>query len=160
MNKSLVIASPVGELTLVSDGQHLIGLYFQRHAPAPAQSGSQAVCPILQSAANELGQYFASERMEFTVPVRMVGTPFQRQVWAKLLEIPYGQTRSYKWLAEQIGCLDGCRAVGQANGHNPVSIIVPCHRVVNADGKLGGYGGGLDRKRLLLGLENGEKSLF
>ncbi|HEV8359971.1 MAG TPA: methylated-DNA--[protein]-cysteine S-methyltransferase [Candidatus Thermoplasmatota archaeon] len=101
-----------------------------------------------------LEAYFAGARTKFHVPIDvLVGTPFQRKVWDALASIPYGETRSYKWLAGQVGQARGFRAVGLANGANPLPIVIPCHRVVNADGRLGGYGGGLDMKRALLRLE-------
>lgn len=103
----------------------------------------------------QLDAYFAGELKEFTVELRLAGTPFQRSVWDRLRQIPYGETRSYGELAEALGNLGASRAVGLANGKNPVGIIVPCHRVVGASGGLTGYGGGLDRKQRLLDFESG-----
>jgi AraC family transcriptional regulator of adaptative response/methylated-DNA-[protein]-cysteine methyltransferase len=109
----------------------------------------------------ELAEYFDGNRREFTVPLVYPGTPFQTRVWNALRAIPFGQTISYEELARRVGSPDGQRAAGHANGQNPLAIVIPCHRVINKDGKLGGYGGGLWRKRLLLGLERGEqKELF
>ena len=102
---------------------------------------------------DQLGEYFRGERYEFDLDLDLVGTAFQRRVWEALLSIPYGETRSYGEIALQIDAPGASRAVGLANGHNPIGIIVPCHRVIGANGSLTGYGGGLDRKRLLLGME-------
>ncbi len=109
--------------------------------------------PILQEAARQLRAYFNGELREFSVPLDLRGTAFQLRVWGELLRIPYGETRSYAWIARRIGSQGASRAVGAANGRNPVAVIVPCHRVVASDGKLGGYSGGLDVKSLLLYLE-------
>ena len=106
------------------------------------------------AAAIQLEQYFAGERTEFDLPLAPEGTPFQQRVWAELVRIPFAETRSYGQLAQQLGSPGGSRAVGLANGRNPIGIIVPCHRVVGAAGSLTGYGGGLERKRLLLDLES------
>jgi methylated-DNA-[protein]-cysteine S-methyltransferase len=106
-----------------------------------------------QKAAEELDAYFAGELCQFSVPLDLRGTAFQRRVWQRLLEIPYGETRSYGYIARALGRPTAGRAVGRANGTNPISIIVPCHRVIGADGRLVGYGGGLDRKKALLDLE-------
>jgi AraC family transcriptional regulator of adaptative response/methylated-DNA-[protein]-cysteine methyltransferase len=109
--------------------------------------------PHLEQARAELGEYFAGTRREFTVPLAYPGTPFEREVWTRLLDIPYGETRSYEDLARALGRPGASRAVGTANGRNRIAILIPCHRVVNKSGELGGYGGGLWRKRLLLELE-------
>ena len=108
---------------------------------------------VFRDAVEQLESYFAGERTEFDIELELVGTPFQRNVWAALLTIPYGETRSYGEIAIQIGSPGAFRAVGLANGHNPVGIIVPCHRVIGSNGSLTGYGGGLDRKCALLALE-------
>ncbi|HLQ56184.1 MAG TPA: methylated-DNA--[protein]-cysteine S-methyltransferase [Streptosporangiaceae bacterium] len=155
-----VVASPIGPLTLVAAGGTLTGVYMdaQRHLPGtvararPAGRDGPDAAP-LAAAARELAEYFAGERTEFDLPLAMAGTDFQRRVWAALREIPYGETVSYGELARGIGKESASRAVGLANGKNPVAIIVPCHRVVGSDGSLTGYGGGLDRKRFLLALE-------
>jgi methylated-DNA-[protein]-cysteine S-methyltransferase len=107
-----------------------------------------------EAAAEELREYFARQRTQFSLRVMPSGTPFQRRVWDLLLTIPYGETRTYAQVAEAIGNRAAVRAVGLANGRNPISIVVPCHRVIGSDGSLTGYGGGLDRKRFLLELEN------
>lgn len=114
----------------------------------------------LRELARQLSQYFARRRREFELPLQYPGTPFQEKVWAALLRIPYGQTWSYLKMAQYIGDVNATRAVGTANGMNPIAIVIPCHRVINASGELGGYGGGLWRKRILLDLEMGQASLF
>jgi methylated-DNA-[protein]-cysteine S-methyltransferase len=146
--------SPIGELTLVSDGEALTGLYMdaQRHRPElPAATASDDA--VLATARRQLGEYFAGERREFDLPLRPAGTPFQREVWAALRDIPYGETAGYGELAQRLGRPGAARAVGLANGRNPIAIVVPCHRVIGAAGSLTGYGGGLERKRYLLDLE-------
>ena len=152
------VDSPIGELLLVGDGEVLSGLHMQ-DAPRP-----MAVRPewrrdhgAFPDVRRELSEYFAGERTEFHVPVAMDGTPFQRTVWSALRAIPYGETRSYGELARSIGNPSAVRAVGTANGRNPIAVIVPCHRVIGADGTLTGYGGGLERKRTLLDLERGPR---
>ena len=114
----------------------------------------------LRELTQQLSQYFAGQRREFELPLEYPGTPFQEKVWATLLQIPYGQTWSYLKMAQRIGDVNATRAVGTANGMNPIAIVIPCHRVINASGELGGYGGGLWRKRILLDLEMGQASLF
>ena len=153
-----VVNSPVGPLTLVAAGGALAGLYLdeQRHRPAPERFGEPDAGPdgeLFAEASSQLEQYFDGERTEFDLPLALDGTAFQRRVWAALLGIPYGQTVSYGQLADRIGRPSAPRAVGLANGKNPVGIIVPCHRVVGADGSLTGYGGGIERKRYLLAHE-------
>jgi AraC family transcriptional regulator of adaptative response/methylated-DNA-[protein]-cysteine methyltransferase len=110
----------------------------------------------LRQAKDEMDRYFAGELREFTVPLQVVGSDFQQRVWHALQQIPYGETRSYKQLAKSVRSPDAVRAVGQANGMNRIAVVIPCHRVVNADGRLGGYGGGLWRKQRLLALEQGQ----
>lgn len=150
----IVLDSPVGPLTLVAAGGALVGLYLtdQRHRPAEEIFGPADPAPFIEAAA-QLGEYFAGDRTEFDLPLAPAGTAFQRAVWRALLEIPYGRTISYGQLAAGIGTPTASRAVGMANGRNPIGIIVPCHRVVGATGDLTGYGGGLERKRQLLTLE-------
>ena len=145
----LYVPSPVGELTLTQEGDCLTGLYFGR---LPCQ-GLEGPTPLLEEAARQLSEYFAGSRREFTLPLLLKGTPFQRRVWEALRTIPYGETCSYGELARAIGSPKSCRAVGGANHRNPISIIVPCHRVVGSTGSLTGYGGGLENKRFLLDLE-------
>jgi methylated-DNA-[protein]-cysteine S-methyltransferase len=150
-----VVDSPVGALTLVADDGALAGLYMedQRHRPAQAMFGEADTRPF-RAVTEQLAEYFAGERTGFDVPLALRGTPFQLAVWSELREIPYGERISYGELAERIGRPTASRAVGLANGKNPVGIIVPCHRVVGSTGDLTGYGGGLERKRSLLDFEN------
>ena len=146
--------SPLGTLTLVERDGAVAGLYMTEHRHMPAVEGSRddTVLPGLQE---QLTAYFARDLKEFDVPLSVAGTPFQLRVWAALTEIPYGDTWSYAELAQRLGSPKAVRAVGLANGKNPVSIVVPCHRVVGKDGSLTGYGGGLERKQRLLDLERG-----
>jgi methylated-DNA-[protein]-cysteine S-methyltransferase len=157
-----VAESPVGPLTLVAADGVLTGLYMdkQRHLPSPEifGGGRADTDGLLAETARQLRDYFAGRRTEFGVPLGLTGTPFQQRVWAALLEIPYGETISYGELAQQIGQPTAARAVGLANGRNPIGIIVPCHRVVGADGSLTGYGGGLERKQYLLAFERDVKA--
>jgi methylated-DNA-[protein]-cysteine S-methyltransferase len=149
-----VVESPVGGLTVVAEGGELVGLYFEGHKRRPGvetfgvrrEEGFGAV-------REQLGEYFAGERREFELPIAPRGNEFQRRVWGLLTRIPYGETRSYGDLARELGDVSLSQAVGAANGLNPLSVIVPCHRVVAADGNLRGYAGGLVRKRYLLELE-------
>ncbi|MFJ1968548.1 methylated-DNA--[protein]-cysteine S-methyltransferase [Streptomyces sp. NPDC087903] len=156
MKQHAVIDSPYGPLTLVADEGALCGLYMtdQRHRPPEESFGDRDDTPFGE-ATDQLKAYFAGELKEFTLELRLSGTPFQRSVWQQLLRIPYGETRSYGQLADALGNPAASRAVGLANGRNPVGIIVPCHRVVGAGGGLTGYGGGLERKQRLLDLERG-----
>ncbi|SDD55463.1 methylated-DNA-[protein]-cysteine S-methyltransferase [Sanguibacter gelidistatuariae] len=158
MKTYTVIDSPLGPLTAVATAAVLSGLYMQRAAHLPASFG-EPVAGTLSDAAfdqlrEELAEYFARARTEFTVATAASGTPFQTRVWRALAEIPYGQTRTYGQLAVELGDPRVVRAVGAANGRNPISIVVPCHRVIGADGALTGYAGGLERKELLLALED------
>ncbi|HET9257347.1 MAG TPA: methylated-DNA--[protein]-cysteine S-methyltransferase [Pseudonocardiaceae bacterium] len=149
-----VTDSPVGPLTLVAVDGVLAGLYMnlQRHRPLEETFGVLDPAPFTE-VIRQVDEYFATRRTAFDLPLALSGTPFQQKVWAALREIPYGETRSYGQLAERIGCPSAARAVGLANGRNPIGIIVPCHRVVGATGDLTGYGGGVERKRYLLELE-------
>jgi methylated-DNA-[protein]-cysteine S-methyltransferase len=150
------VSSPVGDIALVGDGEALSGLYMpqHRHRP-PLPEGTVRDDEAFDAAREQLAAYFAGERTGFDLPVQATGTPFQHEVWQALTEIPYGTTWSYGDLAKRIGNPAAVRAVGLANGRNPVSIVVPCHRVVGANGSLTGYGGGIERKRFLLDLERG-----
>lgn len=156
MKQHTVIDSPYGPLTLVADDGVLCGLYMtdQRHRPAHETFGTPGDTPFAE-AREQLAAYFAGELRRFTLRLSLQGTPFQRRVWEQLTRIPYGETRSYGALADALGNPKASRAVGLANGRNPIGIIVPCHRVVGADGALTGYGGGLHRKRDLLDFERG-----
>ncbi|MBO2461353.1 methylated-DNA--[protein]-cysteine S-methyltransferase [Actinomadura violacea] len=153
----VVVDSPVGPLTLVALDGALCGLYMvnQRHRP-PQESFGTPGDPTAEPFAvttEQLTAYFAGELTEFDLPLNLRGTPFQGRVWAALQEIPYGETTTYGELAVELGKPSASRAVGLANGKNPVGVIVPCHRVVGSTGSLTGYGGGLDRKRYLLDFE-------
>lgn len=149
-----VTDSPIGPLTLVATDGALTGVYMQQHEHRPVpESFGPADPAALTAAVEQLAAYFAGERRSFDLPIELRGTPFQRRVWAALREIPYGQTISYGQLAARIGQPTASRAVGLANGRNPISIVVPCHRVIGANGRLTGYGGGIERKRQLLDLE-------
>ncbi len=157
MNIFCYVESPIGRLMLTSDGTALTGLYMNlyRNKPSklPGLGGDwiqNATIDPLPAAARQLKEYFAGKRREFDLPLRMEGTEFQQRVWRELTKIPFGETRSYGQLAKRIGNPNGSRAVGLANGRNPIAIIVPCHRVIGADGSLTGFGGGLDRKEWLL----------
>lgn len=158
VRRHLVMEStPVGRLVLVARGPALIGVWMedQRHHPGVLAYGEPAPADdeVLTAAATQLEEYFAGRRTEFDLPLAPEGTEFQQRVWAELLRIPYGETSTYGELARRLGHPNGSRAVGLANGRNPLGIVVPCHRVVGAGGDLTGYGGGLPRKRLLLDLE-------
>jgi methylated-DNA-[protein]-cysteine S-methyltransferase len=148
--------SPLGELLLVSDGDSLTGVYMQKQSHfSGMQPHWRRDDHCLRRARTQLLAYFANELQCFALPLKLIGTEFQRRVWNELLNIPFGQTISYGELARRIAQPNASRAVGLANGRNPVSIVVPCHRVVGAKGTLTGYGGGLPRKRWLLDHERG-----
>ena len=149
------VDSPIGELLLAGEGRSLSLLHMMegRH-PVRIGSGWRRDDDAFAGARAQLGEYFEGRRTSFDVPLALDGTPFQLRVWRALLEIPYGETTSYGELARRIESPRAVRAVGLANGRNPVAVIVPCHRVIGADGTLTGYGGGLERKRLLLELES------
>jgi methylated-DNA-[protein]-cysteine S-methyltransferase len=157
---SHIVSSPIGRLLLTGDGHALTGLWMldarsfsDRHS-ARAEEGLTPSPATFTGVAAQLEEYFAGDRKEFTVPLAPSGTPFQLAVWTQLTTIPYGSTVSYGDIARALGKrLVASRAVGLANGANPISIIVPCHRVIGSDGSLTGYGGGLERKELLLRLE-------
>src|SRR5882724_11501132 len=154
-----VISSPVGPLTLVAGGEGLAAILWKDDNPRRVRLGNlveDGTNSILLEAQRQLGEYFAGQRKVFAVKLDFAGTEFQRRVWTALLSIPYGETRSYGEIAKQIGSPAAVRAVGAANGRNPVSIIAPCHRVVGSTGKLTGFAGGLEVKAQLLTLEAGE----
>jgi methylated-DNA-[protein]-cysteine S-methyltransferase len=145
-------ASPIGDLLLTSDGESLTGLYMgdPAHWPGPQEDWVSDEGETFRCVREQLDAYFAGERTDFDLPLKMSGTPFQNNVWQGLRTIPFGETISYAELAKRIGRAGASRAVGAANGRNPISIIVPCHRVIGADGSLTGYGGGIENKRWLL----------
>ena len=151
-----IIQSPVGKLKLVASDKGLVAILWENDNPRRVLLKDMAVNeshPILLETQRQLGEYFASERSTFSVALDTRGTHFQKSVWDALLRIPFGETRSYGQLAKQLGNPRASRAVGAANGRNPVSIIVPCHRVIGSSGKLTGFAGGLERKTCLLNLE-------
>jgi methylated-DNA-[protein]-cysteine S-methyltransferase len=152
---SHIVSSPIGRLLLIGDGHALTGLWMidaERHTARDL--GLTPSPETFTEVAAQLEEYFAGDRKEFTVPLAPSGTPFQLAVWTELTKIPYGSTVSYGDIARALGKrLVASRAVGLANGSNPISVIVPCHRVIGSDGSLTGYGGGLERKELLLRLE-------
>ncbi|GAB2771300.1 methylated-DNA--[protein]-cysteine S-methyltransferase [Amycolatopsis magusensis] len=149
-----VVDSPIGELTLVAVGDRLAGLYMeeQRHRPPDERFGTRDETPFAETT-SQLKEYFAGQRTEFDLPLHFDGTEFQRAVWTELCRIPFGDTVSYAELAARVGRPSAVRAVGAANGRNPISIVVPCHRVIGSGGSLTGYGGGLPRKQFLLAFE-------
>lgn len=151
--KSRTIDSPVGPLTLAGRFGRLRHLRMVDQTYEPSRDGWEPDDDSFADAVAQLESYFAGELVRFDLGLDLVGTDFQRRVWAALLTIPYGETRSYGEIARQIGSPGASRAVGLANGHNPIGIVVPCHRVIGANGSLTGYGGGLDRKRALLDME-------
>lgn len=151
-----IMPSPIGQLTLVAKGTTLAAILWENDRPNRVRLGAMKEDPqhpTLLMAERQLGEYFAGDREHFDVPLDLDGTEFQQAVWAALMTIPYGETRSYRDIATQIGRPKAVRAVGAANGRNPISIVVPCHRVVGASGDLTGFAGGLPTKAMLLGLE-------
>ncbi|GIV66306.1 MAG: methylated-DNA--[protein]-cysteine S-methyltransferase [Chloroflexota bacterium] len=146
-----VMQSPIGELLLSSDGEFLRRLSF---FPFELPLEGRKEIPLFKQAHQQLEAYFAGELRSFDLPIYLEGSAFQRKVWGELIKIPYGTTISYKQLAERVGDIKAIRAVGKANGQNPLPIIVPCHRVVGSNGNLIGYGGGVEKKLFLLKLEN------
>ena len=162
-NRSATIASPVGALTVVADDEAIVAIRWDtesddRHPDArnPASLDTVSPCddpaghPVLAAAIAQLGEYFAGTRTEFDLPLRPAGTEFQRQAWYQLSQIPFGETITYGEQAVRMGDRNKMRAVGAANGKNPIPIVVPCHRVVGADGRLTGFAGGIDNKAWLL----------
>jgi methylated-DNA-[protein]-cysteine S-methyltransferase len=155
------IESPIGRMLVTRDEQGITGLDLPegRH-PRRVRPGWQRDDAAFEDVRTQLGEYFAGTRREFDLPLHMIGAPFQRRVWETLCAIPYGETTSYGKIAAALGDPGSARAVGAANGQNPVPIIVPCHRVIGADGSLTGYGGGLPTKRWLLDHEAAQTGLF
>lgn len=156
--KAPQISEHIGEVTIVADGDSIIGIYYPSHWTKPDRSAfgtgvDAASDPVIAVAATQLAEYLDGERTEFDVATRADGDEFDRRVWGMLRQIPYGQTTTYGAIAERMGDRNLAQRVGRAVGHNPLSIMVACHRVVGADGSLTGYAGGLERKRFLLELE-------
>jgi methylated-DNA-[protein]-cysteine S-methyltransferase len=150
--------SPVGELKLVASGHGLAGILWENdkkwHVQQVKSAKEDSTNPVLLEAERQIGEYFAGSRTSFTLPLDFTGTDFNKKVWEALLTIPYGKTRSYGEIAKQIGKPRAAREVGGANARNPIPIVVPCHRVIGANGKLTGFAGGLDTKAYLLSLES------
>ncbi|ASW01731.1 methylated-DNA--[protein]-cysteine S-methyltransferase [Paraburkholderia aromaticivorans] len=154
--------SPVGQLKLVANGERLAAILWENDKPNRVRLAALVEAndrPVLIDTERQLNEYFAGTRRAFDLPLAFQGTDFQKQVWAALLTIPFGQTRSYAEIAVQIGNVNAVRAVGAANGRNPISIVAPCHRVIGASGALTGFAGGLANKMFLLSLEAGQTSL-
>ena len=148
----------IGGVSLVEEDGRILALDLVRKdggrkSGPPAANAADERTPLLREAGRQLKAYLAGRLRDFDLPLAPQGTPFQQKVWAALTAIPYGETRSYKQVAEAVGCPKGCRAVGMANNRNPIAIVIPCHRVIGADGALVGYGGGLAVKEVLLRLE-------
>ena len=146
-----LIETKIGPLGIAEEDQMLTHLFFQQKK-SPAEA-TEKWTPFLRRVAKELEEYISGKRKKFDIPLQFHGTDFQMSVWKALLTIPYGETRSYGEIAEQIGNAKACRAVGMANNRNPIAIIIPCHRVIGADGSLTAFGGGLPLKQQLLDLE-------
>jgi methylated-DNA-[protein]-cysteine S-methyltransferase len=154
--------SPVGQLKLVANGERLAAILWENDKPNRVRLGDsieENERPVLVETKRQLKEYFAGTRQAFDLALDFQGTEFQKKVWHALLTIPFGQTRSYAEIARQIGNVNAVRAVGAANGRNPISIVAPCHRVIGASGELTGFAGGLANKMLLLSLEAGQTSL-
>jgi len=148
------IDCPLGEMFVQGDGQFVTGLFMPQHkgwrGPDDSWQRSEALFTTVRE---QFAEYFKGERRQFDMALKLTGTPFQQRVWRELVRIPFGTTITYAQLAQRIGCPTASRAVGGANGRNPISIVVPCHRVIGANGTLGGYAGGLDKKQWLLDWE-------
>ncbi len=155
MNAYSFLDSPIGSLMISTDGTALTGLYMGTPSKRPNIEDWREDPDelVLRETAQQLNEYFSGKRRKFELPLKFNGTEFQHRVWHALTEIPFGETRTYGQLARHIGNPAACRAVGLANGKNPIAVIVPCHRVIGADGSLTGFGGGLPRKEWLLGHE-------
>lgn len=156
----MYMSSPVGRLKLVATDSALVAVIWDNENPKrvrQAELVEQLDHPILLDAQQQLNEYFQGQRQTFELPLDFEGTEFQKKVWQALLNIPFGETRSYRQIAEQVGSPKAVRAVGAANGQNPISIIAPCHRVIGSGGKLVGFAGGLDNKEILLKLEQQQK---
>lgn len=156
MNVSFSYQTAIGPITITANDRAITGLYFEGEIQ-PAGTETKET-ELLKEAARQFNEYLEGRRNGFDLPLAPQGTAFQQSVWQALLNIPYGQTRSYQQIAEAVGCPKGCRAVGLANNRNPIAVFIPCHRVIGADGRLTGYAGGLDIKARLLALEKGSKT--
>lgn len=158
MGEKKIYNSPVGRLLVEVENGFLVRLDFADGIQAEGKNGNESA--LLAKVAMQLDEYFRGARKNFDLPLNPAGTEFQRKVWDALLAIPYGETRTYREIAEAAGCPRGFRAVGMANNKNPIAIIIPCHRVIGSNGKLVGYAGGLGRKEALLALEAGQIGAF
>ena len=154
MSEKKIYNSPVGRLLVELENGFLVRLDFADGIQAEGKNGNESA--LLAKVAMQLDEYFRGARKNFDLPLNPAGTEFQRKVWDALLAIPYGETRTYREIAEAAGCPKGFRAVGMANNKNPIAIIIPCHRVIGSNGKLVGYASGLGRKEALLALERGK----
>ncbi|NLU52011.1 MAG: methylated-DNA--[protein]-cysteine S-methyltransferase [Clostridiaceae bacterium] len=145
----------IGKIGIAADGNYITNVYFMNELDAVVKEADAEVkeTPLIKEAGKQLKEYMEGRRTEFDLPLNPSGTEFQKNVWKALMAIPYGTTKSYRDIAREIGNEKACRAVGMANNRNPIPIFIPCHRVIGADGKLVGYGGGLDKKTYLLNLE-------
>jgi len=156
------IQSPVGELKLIASDRGLAAILWENDNPDRVKTGGESIVDnghlVLLETEQQLDEYFKKKRTSFTITLDFKGTDFQKKVWQELLKIPFGETRTYGDIARQLGDIKAVRAVGAANGKNPISIIAPCHRVIGASGKLTGFAGGLQNKALLLNLEASIKS--
>ena len=159
MTRYRMVDSPIGSLTLAGEGSTLTNLRMVEQTYEPDRADWLLDDRAFPDAVEQLDAYFAGELQEFDLSLHLSGTEFQRRVWNALRTIPYGETRTYGEIAQQIGAPTAFRAVGLANGHNPIAVIVPCHRVIGANGSLTGFGGGLERKSALLELERTTSSL-
>ena len=163
MTNYSIMKTELGDLTLVANESELIGIYFEKHRHMPKMQKTWTLNPrhpVLLQAEKQLKEYFAGKRDTFSIPMNFAGTDFQKKIWKEIAQIPFGKTISYGELARKAGKPKAIRAAGAATGRNPVSIIVPCHRVLGKNNAITGYAGGLDRKRHLLALENPSKELF
>jgi methylated-DNA-[protein]-cysteine S-methyltransferase len=161
INYYSIIKSPIGDLLLAADAAALTGLYFAGRDHIPVTSSRwtlNAKHPVLQQAARQLREYFAGKRESFSLPLRLTGTDFQQKIWREIAMIPYGETISYSDLAKRAGASRAIRAAGTSTGRNPMSIIIPCHRVVGKNGSMRGFAGGLDKKKFLLELESPQQA--
>lgn len=150
----IIFLSPIGKLWIGASENRICSVSFSGNPATATVSDIE----VLNRCASQLEEYFRGERQAFDLPLHPEGSPFERKVWNTLCSIPYGTTWSYKQLAAEVGCPNGCRAVGNANGHNPIAIIIPCHRVIAHNGTLGGYTGGITIKKQLLRLEAGNRN--
>ena len=146
--------SPIGQLYLISNGHALVGCYFENAWSSKSDESKEGRDDVLDLVVSQLDEYFNKKRKMFNLPIELNGTEFQKAVWKSLLQIPYGETCSYQKQAESIGNVKAVRAVGSTNGKNPISIIIPCHRVIGKNGSLTGYAGGMENKKHLLALES------